>query len=120
MKALVTGATGFVGAAVVRSLLARQWQVRAFARQGSDPRNLRGLSVDVAEGDLTDANSLEPAVQGCEALFHVAADYRLGARDHAQLYRANVDGTRNILDAARRAGVRRIVYTSSVATIGIP
>jgi dihydroflavonol-4-reductase len=120
MKALVTGATGFVGAAVARSLLAGQWQVRALARKGSDRRNLNGLSVDVAEGNLTDLKSLQTAAQGCEALFHVAADYRLGARDHSQLYRANVDGTRNILAAARRAGVRRIVYTSSVATIGIP
>jgi dihydroflavonol-4-reductase len=120
MKALVTGATGFVGAAVARSLLANQWQVRVLARKGSDRRNLGELAVDVLEGDLTDASSLLRAAQGCEALFHVAADYRLGARDPSQLYRANVDGTRNMLDAARRSGVQRIVYTSSVATIGIP
>jgi dihydroflavonol-4-reductase len=120
MKALVTGATGFVGAAVARALLANQWQVRVLARRGSDRRNLRGLSVDLVEGDLTDAASLERATQGCEGLFHVAADYRLGARDFSQLYRANVDGTRNVLSAAHRAGVQRIVYTSSVATIGIP
>jgi len=120
MKALVTGATGFVGAAVARSLLKEQWQVRVLARKGSDRRNLKGLPVDVVEGDLTDASSLQRAAQGCEALFHVAADYRLGARDPSQLYRANVDGTRNVLDAARRACVQRIVYTSSVATIGIP
>ena len=120
MKALVTGATGFVGAAVARALLGNQWQVRVLARKGSDRRNLEQLAVDVVEGDLTDAGSLQRAAQGCEALFHVAADYRLGARDPSQLYRANVDGTRNILDAARRGGVQRIVYTSSVATIGIP
>jgi dihydroflavonol-4-reductase len=120
MKALVTGATGFVGAAVARSLLANQWQVRALARKGSDRRNLNALSLDVVEGDLTDLNSLEHAAQGCEALFHVAADYRLGARDPSQLYRNNVEGTRNVLHAARRGGVQRIVYTSSVATIGIP
>ncbi len=120
MKALVTGATGFVGAAVARALLENQWQVRVLARKGSDRRNLKDLPADVVEGDLTDAGSLQRAVQGCEALFHVAADYRLGARDPSQLYRANVDGTRNVLDAARRAGVQRIVYTSSVATIGIP
>jgi dihydroflavonol-4-reductase len=120
MKALVTGATGFVGAAVARSLLKNQWQVRVLARKGSDRRNLKDLPVDVLEGDLTDAASLQRAAQGCEALFHVAADYRLGARDPSQLYRANVDGTRNVLDAARRGGVQRIVYTSSVATIGIP
>jgi dihydroflavonol-4-reductase len=120
MKALVTGATGFVGAAVARSLLKNQGQVRVLARKGSDRRNLQGLAVDVMEGDLTDASSLQRAAQGCDALFHVAADYRLGARDPSQLYRANVDGTRNVLDAARRGGVQRIVYTSSVATIGIP
>jgi dihydroflavonol-4-reductase len=120
MKALVTGATGFVGAAVARALLKRQWQVRALARRGSDRRNLRGLDAEVCEGDLGDLDCLRRAVEGCEALFHVAADYRLGAPDPAPLYRTNVDGTRNILDAAQRAGVRRVVYTSSVATIGIP
>jgi dihydroflavonol-4-reductase len=120
MKALVTGATGFVGAAVARALLDAQWQVRALARKGSDRRNLRGLDVDVCEGDLNDVDSLQRALEGCEGLFHVAADYRLGAPDPSQLYRANVEGTRNVLDAARRSGVQRAVYTSSVATIGIP
>ena len=120
MKALVTGATGFVGAAVTRALLSAQWQVHALARRGSDRRNLAGLDVEVHEGDLMDSKSLEHAAQGCEGLFHVAADYRLGARDPSQLYRSNVEGTRNILNAARLAGVRRVVYTSSVATIGIP
>lgn len=120
MKALVTGATGFVGAAVARALLGKQWQVRVLARKGSERRNLTGLDVEVFEGDLTDSSSLERAAQGCEGLFHVAADYRLGAPDPSQLYRANVQGTRNVLHAARRAGVQRIVYTSSVATIGIP
>jgi dihydroflavonol-4-reductase len=120
MKALVTGATGFVGAAVARALLGEQWQVRILARRGSDRRNLKNLDVEVAEGDLGDLSSLERAAQGCDGLFHVAADYRLGARDPAELYRANVEGTRNVLNAAVRSGVRRIVYTSSVATIGIP
>jgi dihydroflavonol-4-reductase len=120
MKALVTGATGFVGAAVARALLGAQWQVRVLARRGSDRRNLRGLDVEVAEGDLSDLESLQRAAQGCEALFHVAADYRLGARDPAGLYLTNVEGTRNVLNAAQRAGVQRMVYTSSVATIGIP
>jgi dihydroflavonol-4-reductase len=120
MKALVTGATGFVGAAVARALLRDQWQVRVLARRGSDRRNLKGLDVEVSEGDLTDSNSLQRAAQGCDGLFHVAADYRLGARDPAQLYRTNVEGTRNVLNAAHRSGVKRIVYTSSVATIGIP
>ena len=120
MKALVTGATGFVGAAVARALLGGQWQVRILARRGSDRRNLKNLDVEVFEGDLGDLSSLERAAQGCVGLFHVAADYRLGARDPAELYRANVEGTRNVLNAAYRSGVRRIVYTSSVATIGIP
>jgi dihydroflavonol-4-reductase len=120
MKALVTGATGFVGAAVARALLAAHWQVRVLARFGSDRSNLRDMDVDVVEGDLTEPASLEQAAAGCAALFHVAADYRLGAPDPSQLYRNNVEGTRNVLNAARRAGVQRIVYTSSVATIGIP
>jgi dihydroflavonol-4-reductase len=120
MKALVTGATGFVGAAVARALLADGWQVRVLARAGSERSNLAGLRVEVVEGDLKDPATLAPAVADCTGLFHVAADYRLGARDHEQLYRSNVDGTRNILNAARSAGVARVVYTSSVATIGIP
>jgi dihydroflavonol-4-reductase len=120
MKALVTGATGFVGAAIARALLAAHWQVRVLARKGSERRNLQGLDVEVQEGDLTDPESLQSAARGCTGLFHAAADYRLGAPDPSQLYRANVEGTRNILAAASRAGVQRIVYTSSVATIGIP
>ena len=120
MKALVTGATGFVGAAVARALLREGWEVRALARKGSDRRNLQRIPVEVVEGDLNNAASLVPAVAGCEALFHVAADYRLGAFDPRELYQTNVEGTRNILSAARAAGVRRVVYTSSVATIGIP
>jgi dihydroflavonol-4-reductase len=120
MKALVTGATGFVGAAVARALIRERWQVRALARKGSDRRNVQHLPLDVVEGDLADTASLDRALSECEALFHVAADYRLGALDPQRLYQTNVEGTRNILDAARRAGVRRIVYTSSVATVGIP
>lgn len=116
----MSGATGFVGAAVVRALLGEGWQVRALTRAGSDSSNLARLPVEIAVGDLTQPASLEPAVADCKALFHVAADYRLGARDPEQLYRTNVEGTRNILAAARRAGVARSVYTSSVATIGIP
>jgi dihydroflavonol-4-reductase len=120
MKALVTGATGFVGAAVARALSVAGWQVRVLVRAGSDRGNLQRLAVEVVEGDLADLSSLERALAGCSGLFHVAADYRLGARDPRPLYRTNVEGTRNILNAARTAGVGRIVYTSSVATIGIP
>ena len=120
MKALVTGATGFVGAAVAKALGVAGWEVRVLVRAGSDRGNLRPLAVQAVEGELADELSLERALEGCDALFHVAADYRLGARDPRPLYRTNVDGTRNILRAARRVGVPRIVYTSSVATVGIP
>jgi dihydroflavonol-4-reductase len=120
VRALVTGGTGFVGAAVARALLAGGWEVRALVRAGSNRSNLRELPVELAVGDLTERPSLDRAVADCAAVFHVAADYRLGAPDPSQLYRANVDGTRNILAAARQAGVGRVVYTSSVATIGIP
>ncbi|HWX31891.1 MAG TPA: NAD-dependent epimerase/dehydratase family protein, partial [Steroidobacteraceae bacterium] len=120
MKALVTGATGFVGAAVARALGAAGWQVRVLVRSGSNRSNLLRVTAEVAEGDLADVASLERALEGCTGLFHAAADYRLGARDPTSLYLTNVEGTRNILQAARRCGVARIVYTSSVATIGIP
>ena len=103
MKALVTGATGFVGAAVARLLCERGWQVRALVRAASDPRNLQALPLELATGDLTDPPSLTRAVEGCQALFHVAADYRLGVADPRPLYRSNIEGTRNVLDAARRA-----------------
>jgi len=116
----VTGASGFVGAAVARALVAADWRVRVLVRKRSDRGNLRNLPLDVVEGDLTDAASLGGAVADCEAVFHVAADYRLGAPDPSQLYKTNVDGTRNLLTAAAGAGVKRIVYTSSVATMGIP
>jgi dihydroflavonol-4-reductase len=120
MRALVTGATGFVGSAVARALCQRGWQVRALVRPGADARNLRALPVELATGDLRDRASLVVALTGCEALFHVAADYRLGVADPQPLYLSNVEGTRNVLDAAHRGGVARIVYTSSVATVGIP
>lgn len=116
---LVTGATGFVGSAVARALLARGADVRVLARPGSDRRNLRGLDVVVAEGDLLQPDTLATALEGCDGLFHVAADYRLWTRDPASMFRANVDGTRAILLAAHKAGVRRAVYTSSVAVLGI-
>jgi dihydroflavonol-4-reductase len=120
VKALVTGATGFVGSAVARALLAEGWQVRALVRAGSDRRNVATLALEPVVGDLTDPASLERAVAGCEAVFHVAADYRLWAPQPRQLYHTNVEGTANLLAAAQRAGVGRIVYTSSVATVGLP
>jgi dihydroflavonol-4-reductase len=120
MRALVTGATGFVGAAVTRALLNAGWQVRALVRSGSDQRNLRQLPLELATGDLNDPPSLAQAVGSCDALFHLAADYRLGVADPQQLYRTNVEGTRNLLEAARRLAVARVIYTSSVAAVGLP
>ena len=117
--ALVTGASGFVGTALVRKLIAASFQVRVLLRPASDRRNIEGLPVEIALGDLADNNSLERALEGCNALFHVAADYRLWARHPQQIYQSNVAGTVNIMQAALKAGVERIVYTSSVATLGL-
>ncbi len=119
MTTLVTGATGFVGSAVARRLLAAGHKLRVLTRPASDPRNLEGLEVEVAHGDLTDGASLHAALDGCTALFHVAADYRLWAPDPRPLYAANVEGTRELMRAALAARVDRIVYTSSVATLGL-
>lgn len=118
MKALVTGATGFVGAAVARRLVAKGHAVRVLVRPNADRRNLHGLDVEVVQGDLTDGASLERAVSGCQAVFHVAADYRLWVPDPKSMYATNVDGTRAVVEAAVNSGVDRIVYTSSVATLG--
>jgi dihydroflavonol-4-reductase len=120
MRALLTGGTGFVGSAVARALLRDGWHVRALVRPHSDRRNLTGLQLETVEGDLSDVSSLERAAGGCAALFHAAADYRLGARRPQELYQTNVQGTRNVLSASRNAGIERVVYTSSVATIGLP
>lgn len=117
-QTLVTGATGFVGSAVVRALLARGERVRVLVRPKSDRRNLAGLSVETVVGQLEDPDSLRSAVANCEGLFHVAADYRLWVPNPAAMSRANLDGTRALMHAALEAGVSRIVYTSSVATLG--
>lgn len=117
---LVTGASGFVGAAVVRRLLDAGEAVRVLMRPGSDRRNIAGLDVEVVEGDLLAPETLDPAVKGCRALYHVAADYRIWTRDPAAMFRANVDGSAAIVRAAAEAGAERIVYTSSVAVLGIP
>lgn len=119
MTILITGATGFIGSAVARRLLAAGADVAALVRPGSDRRNLEGLAVRTVEGDLLDPASLARAVMGCEALFHVAADYRLWVPDPEAMHRANVDATRTLMTAAQEAGVRRVVYTSSVAVLGL-
>ncbi|MDX1514757.1 MAG: NAD-dependent epimerase/dehydratase family protein [Gammaproteobacteria bacterium] len=118
MTTLITGASGFVGAAVARSLIAQGHQLRALVRETSNLRNLDGLELEIAHGDLRDPESLRNAVTGCKALFHVAADYRLWAKEPQDLYDSNVHGTVNLMRAAADAGIRRIVYTSSVATLG--
>jgi dihydroflavonol-4-reductase len=115
---LITGATGFIGWHVAKRLLERGHRVRALAR---DPARLRELDgVEAVTGDLRDAESLGRAVEGCGAAYHVAADYRLWTREPQEMFRSNVDGTRNLLEAAKRAGLDRVVYTSTVGCIGFP
>ncbi len=118
MLAFVTGATGFVGSHVARLLAEQGADLRLLTRSASDPRNIAGLKGERVVGDLRDTSSFETALSGCDAVFHVAADYRLWVRDPAQMYLANVEGTRGLIEAARNHGVRRMVYTSSVATMG--
>lgn len=120
MTALVTGATGFIGSAVARALLARGETVRVLARAGGDRRNLEGLGIEIVEGDLRDADARARAVKGIASLYHVAADYRLWVPDPAAMYATNVDSTADLLRRAADAGASRMVYTSSVATLGIP
>lgn len=116
---LVTGATGFVGSAVARALAARGHKLRLLVRKGSDRRNVEGLGAELVEGDLLDPASLVRAVAGCRYVAHVAADYRLWVPDPDVMVRANVEGTRALLLAARDAGVERAVYCSSVAALGL-
>lgn len=120
MKTLVTGATGFLGSHVARQLVENGEDVRVLARPTSDLRALEGLRAERCTGDLRDAASLERALAGVTRIYHVAADYRLWARDPREIYESNVTGTQNLLDAARRAGVEKFVYTSTVATIAVP
>jgi len=117
--ALVTGASGFVGSAVARQLIGAGYRVRVLMRPRSDRRNIAGLAVEERTGSLEDAASLAAALAGCTHLFHVAADYRLWVPDPGAMFRANVDGTRALMEAALSAGLQRIVYTSSVATLGL-
>jgi dihydroflavonol-4-reductase len=120
MKAFVTGATGFIGASIVRELLKDGCEVRVLARPGSDRRNLSGLDIEIWEGNLSDRGSLIQGLSGCQTLFHAAADYRLWTRSPASMYDVNVGGTRTILSAALEVGLDKVVYTSSVGTLGNP
>ncbi|MGH9344663.1 MAG: hopanoid-associated sugar epimerase [Terriglobia bacterium] len=117
MKVFLTGATGFVGCHVARALAAEGAELRLLVRKSSNLANLEGISGETHTGDLAQPESIQPALKGCDAVLHVAADYRLWIPDPAAMYRANVDGTRELLRMAREAGVPRFVYTSSVATM---
>ncbi len=116
---LVTGATGFVGSAVARSLLSDGFAVRAMARISSPREHLEGLEINFVQGDLNDPASLQQAMKGCRHLFHVAADYRLWVKHPDEMFRTNVDGTRALMEAALATGIERVVYTSSVAALGL-
>jgi dihydroflavonol-4-reductase len=118
MKVFLTGATGFVGSHVARELDRRGAKIRLLVRPTSNLANLEGLAAETIVGDLLQPDSLRTSIRGCDALMHVAADYRLWVRDPKAMYSANVDGTRSLLRLAREEGVPRVVYTSSVATMG--
>src|SRR6202163_72515 len=118
MKVFVTGATGFLGSHIARVLADQGASLRLLVRPTSDLRNIADIGGDQVYGDLRDSDSIEKALSGCEVVFHVAADYRLWVRDPDEMYRSNVEGTRSLLEAARKQKIRRVVYTSSVATMG--
>ena len=120
MRVFVTGATGFVGGAVVRRLLEAGHAVRALVRPGTNTRQLEGLPIERLSGDLSDVAALQRGVSGCEWVFHVAALYAYWGYSWEEFYQTNVEGTRRVLQAARQEGAQRIVYTSSIATLGIP
>lgn len=120
MKTFVTGSTGFIGASIVRELLGYGREVRVLVRSGSDTSNLTGLDVELWKGDLLNGESLKKGLKGCDVLYHAAADYRLWARDQEEMYRINVGGTEAILEAALENGLTKVVYTSSVGTLGNP
>ena len=120
MKCFVTGGSGFIGSNLVHELISGAHHVKVLLRPGSDPRTLRGVDFETVEGDVGNRAQLEAAMRGCDWCFHVAASYQLWLRDYAPMYAANVEGTRNVLEAAAAAGCSRIVYTSTVGCIGLP
>ena len=119
-KTLVTGASGFIGSAVIRRLLARGREVRCYVEPGVNRRNLDGLDVEIVQGDINDRAAIGRALEGASALYHLAAIYRLWLPDNALMYDVNVEGTKTVLFAALRAGVSKVVYTSSIAAVGRP
>lgn len=120
MKTFVTGATGFIGASIVRELLRDGREVKALVRPSSNLSNLKGLDVEIWEGDLLDTAGLRNGLKGCTVLYHAAADYRLWTPDSEEMYRTNVGGTVSVLTAALESNISRVVYTSSVGTLGNP
>lgn len=120
MKVLITGSSGFIGTAVTRAVLACGDEVRVLLRSTSNLNNLEGLPVERIHGDLQDPQSLKKALAGCQGLYHVAAHYALWDQDPATFYKINVEGTKNLLSAAKESGVSRIVYTSTIGAIGLP
>ncbi|HZI33253.1 MAG TPA: hopanoid-associated sugar epimerase [Candidatus Binatia bacterium] len=120
MKCFVTGASGFVGSNLVHELVAREHRVKALLRPGADERGLAGLKFERVTGDILDRKLLQTEMEGCDWCFHVAASYQLWMRNYSAMYQANVEGTRNVLESAGRAGCRKIVYTSTVGCIGLP
>ena len=120
MRVLVTGATGFIGGNLVRTLVDRGYDVRALVRRNSNTLALENLGVEEALGDLRDRESIAKALKGCQGVFHCAAMYTFWSRDPSEVYRVNVEGTKIIFEEAERAGVERAVYTSTVSTIGLP
>ena len=120
MKVLITGSSGFIGAAVTRAVVAKGDEVRVLVRSTSNRTNLDGLPVETVEGDLQDSKSLKRALTGCQGVYHVAAHYALWAQDPTTFYNVNVEGTKHLFRAAEETGVERIVYTSTIGAIGLP
>src|SRR5215469_3214294 len=120
MKCFITGANGFIGSNLVHELLTRGHRVKALLRPGTEERGLAGQKIERVAGDLSDRRLLDREMAGCDWCFHLAASYHLWMRNYAPMYAVNVEGTRNVLEAAGKAGCQKIVYTSTVGCIGLP